>query len=241
MAATTQDGAATTTEPVADAAAAGAMDCCVTGYLDVGETRGTDGTLGGFPAYFARPAIPTTKALMICTDVFGYNLINIRLLADTVCRETGLLVVVPDLFDGDALPVSLMDMVEAKADGWWGAAVKGVRMVGTLVGTLLPWMLRHGDNAIRPKLEPIVRDLRAAHGIERVAAQGFCWGGRYSILLASTDLVDVGVHNHPSRVGFPADVEGISKPSFFVFAEVCCPSHAHTAVAHALSLCSMYA
>ena len=205
----------TTNEPAAPAD----MSCCTTGYLDVGETTGTLGTLGGVNAYFARPAAPSEKALLICTDVFGFELINVRLIADIVCKETGFLVVVPDLFDGDALPVSLIDMMDEKPKSVWGSISRGARMFGS-VFSMLPWITRHGDASIRPKLEAIVTDLRTTHGVKRLAAQGFCWGGRYSILLAGTDRVDVCINNHPSRVSFPADIEALAKPSFFVLAEV---------------------
>ena len=190
-------------------------DNCVKGFADVGEPRGTDERVGGCAAYVARPRTTTTtttttpvrKALVICTDIFGHTPTNVRLIADRFAEDAGVLVVVPDLCDGDAIPLSFMTNRAAFDLG--------------------AWMGKHGDAATVPLLRAVVADLRAAHGIERVAVQGYCWGGRYAILGASTGggdggqrVADLVVACHPSRVSVPKDIEAIETPALFVCAEV---------------------
>jgi dienelactone hydrolase len=180
---------------------AGADVCvCVRGFTDVGTPRGEDGHVGGCPAYLVRPpaAEAPTRALIICPDIFGHTPTNVRLIADRLAEEAGLLVVVPDLYDGDAVPLSFLNN---RFD-------------------LQPWFQRHGDAAVLPHLRAIVTAL-GAQGCVRVGAQGYCWGGRFAILLGGQEqLAHVVVACHPSRVAMPQDVEALQAPALFCCAEV---------------------
>ena len=126
-------------------------ECCRTGFLDEGTTTGTVAPLGGCSTYWAKPEAPTDKAVVLCTDIFGYELPNIRLMADMLCRETGFLIVVPDVFDGDAMPVTLLDVMDEKPTSVLGTVGKGARLFGTIAFGFLPWMFRHGDGPLVPK------------------------------------------------------------------------------------------
>lgn len=47
-------------------------------------------------------------AVIITTDVFGHSFINVQLIADSISKYAGVPVFVPDLFNGDALPTSVL-------------------------------------------------------------------------------------------------------------------------------------
>ncbi|KAI9772100.1 MAG: hypothetical protein M1840_001388 [Geoglossum simile] len=80
-------------------------ECCITGFRHEGTPTGEVKLVGKIHTYFAYPESKSTKlGILILTDVLGYGLSNIRLIADQFAAN-GYFVVMPDLFRGD--PVKL--------------------------------------------------------------------------------------------------------------------------------------
>jgi dienelactone hydrolase len=48
---------------------------------------------------------------------------------------------------------------------------------------------------------------------------GFCWGGRYSVLLGGGDRVLCAIAAHPSGLTMPSNVNDLKKPTLFLCAE----------------------
>ena len=90
---------------------------------------------------------------------------------------------------------------------------------------LYPWMGKHGEGApipahstfalmygtltiitsdvTKPIIEKFIAAVRADSGVSKIGSVGFCWGGRYTILLSSSNdypHLDAGVANHPSML-----------------------------------------
>lgn len=196
-------------------------DCCVAGTLhahQVGKTRhcddnscfiitampflqptGAEEAVSGRPAYICRPSDPAVHAVILATDVFGYALPNIRAIADKFAAA-GFLAVVPDLLDGDSLPVDALNKGITPAFG--------------------EWLARH-DNAphIQGMLADVAAELREKHGIKRIAIKGYCWGGKFAVLAAATPIVDAFAAAHPSRLDIPVSVEAVTRPGIFLLAE----------------------
>ena len=82
------------------------MSCpdCFKGVTLDGEPTGTISKFSntGIDAYFAAgpEGSDPTKAVVLLTDVFGLPLKNSKILADSIAREVGCDVWVPDLFNG---------------------------------------------------------------------------------------------------------------------------------------------
>lgn len=87
---------------------------CLKGSLDEGTPRGTDDTIAGVPCYITKPsaAVDTGCAIILATDIFGYKLINTRLIADAYA-DAGFTVVVPDYFEGEPMNMQLLEAFEA--------------------------------------------------------------------------------------------------------------------------------
>lgn len=180
-------------------------DACVTGHFTTqSAARGEETRIADLPSYLVRPDGKPTVAVVIVTDVFGYTLPNTRVIADRLAAEGGVLAVVPDLLEGDPLPVDRVGI------------------------DLVSWMSRHSDTPkILGQLHRVVTALKADHGVRHVVAQGYCWGGKYAILAGTkgscdeepNPFVDAFVAAHPSRVEVPSHIEAIATPGLFLFSE----------------------
>jgi len=76
---------------------------------------------------------------------------------------------------------------------------------------IAPWFYRHRQAVTIPIVKSFFTKLRELHPDTKIGVAGFCWGGRYAILLGQTHfnetkLVDAVFAGHPSLVSIPADV-----------------------------------
>ena len=81
--------------------------------------------------------------------------------------------------------------------------------------TLGPWLERHQPKKEYPKIETIVKQLRANKDHKYVGAVGLCWGGCGTVYLfqeGADPSVEVGVALHPVQAKVPGDYEKIAKP-----------------------------
>ena len=69
---------------------------CVKGYVLSGTPKGSfDG-----PAYVHPAVVPSKRAVVLLTDIFGLKLVNSKLLADLYSEKLKCDVYVPDIFEG---------------------------------------------------------------------------------------------------------------------------------------------
>jgi dienelactone hydrolase len=196
--------------------------CCISGTVFEGTPCGKEESIAGVPCYVASPPSTTSgRVLLLITDVFGWRFNNPRLLADRYAAAADVRVVVPDLHDGDSVASDFVDFMLKPAESW-SHRVSNV-FVGCLrVPQLIAWMLRHGDASCHPKLVAVIKALRENTCVTKVAALGFCWGGRHSALLGGQVPragVDAVIMCHPSGIG-AKECSSITVPALF-----CCAEH----------------
>ncbi|KAF2454875.1 esterase/lipase [Lineolata rhizophorae] len=196
----------------------GMSSCCLSGKVKEGKPKGHVSQIGGLEAYISEPETGSTeKTVIFLTDIFGYEFPNVRLLADNYAKA-GFCCYVPDLHQGDSLPISFLDDVEPSLREREQLSLTASAAKTAKVGaTLGPWLIRHREAVTKPLMEQFIRAVRLIPGTDKVGVIGFCWGGRYAILATHRGAepglaVDAAVACHPSLLARPTDLEPVAKP-----------------------------
>ncbi|KAI0331654.1 alpha/beta-hydrolase [Cubamyces sp. BRFM 1775] len=165
---------------------------CVAGVRHEGTPEGQFTKVGGVESYVATPSgdYPKDKVVLFLSDVFGIKLQNNLLLADDYARN-GFKVVLPDLFEGDALPEDALNS-------------------GTF--DLPTWLSKHTADRVAGITRDVMNALKA-EGVTAFAAIGFCFGARPAFDLAFTNEVAAVAVAHPSLLQVPADLEKYASQS----------------------------
>jgi dienelactone hydrolase len=149
--------------------------------------------------YIAQPPEGTTvkagKAVLYLTDVFGIQLAENKLLADSFARA-GYLTVAPDMFNGTPAPTDI-----------------NVPSFNTS-----QFLAQHDALATDPIVAAAVALLRGTFGIKRIGSTGYCYGGRYSFRAAGGNGTDVAFAAHPSLLG-DDEIAAVKGPASVAAAE----------------------
>jgi len=179
--------------------------------------------IGGLNTYVSEPEGGSkAKTVVFLVDIFGYELPNVRLLADSYAKA-GFYTYIPDILEGDPLPLSFLQNVEPKLSERENLTVVDKTKNAAIVpATLGPWLVKHREAVVKPLIQGFLNTLRTTPGVNKIGAIGFCWGARYAILEAHGPTkqengaeiggVDAAYACHPSLVTIPDDFEGVTKP-----------------------------
>ncbi|KAL4880637.1 esterase/lipase [Aspergillus karnatakaensis] len=186
-------------------------NCCYQGVKHEGEARGEISRIGDFEVYIVKPEREQEqdqesyeKAILILTDVIGHKFINVQLIADQFAAN-GYLVLVPDLFVGDPIPLNRPGDFDLPA---W------------LKGAYHPQGTPHTPETVDPIIEASIAELRGKYGVKKIGSVGYCFGGKYVVrhLRPPKSKIDVGFIAHPSFVA-EDELRGISGPLSIAAAE----------------------
>ncbi|XP_015888252.2 endo-1,3;1,4-beta-D-glucanase-like [Ziziphus jujuba] len=151
--------------------------------------------LGGLDSYVT--GSPDSKlAILLISDVFGYDAPNLRKLADK-SAAAGFFVVVPDFLHGDPYVIKNPER----------------RLEGFDV-----WFKDHGTDKGAVEAKSVIEALKS-RGVSSVGAAGFCWGAKVVIELAKTDIIQAAVLLHPSFVT-NEDINEVKVPISILGAEI---------------------
>ncbi|QHO21265.1 Endo-1 [Arachis hypogaea] len=132
-------------------------------------------------------------AVLLISDVFGYEAPNLRKLADKIAAS-GYYVVVPDFFYGEPYdPRNTNTPIEE-------------------------WLKDHGTDKGFEDAKPVVEALKSK-GISAIGAVGFCWGAKVVVELAKPKLIQVAVLLHPTFVTVE-DISAVDIPIGILGAEI---------------------
>ncbi|KAK6514241.1 hypothetical protein TWF506_008639 [Arthrobotrys conoides] len=194
--------------------------CCMRGSIHPGDPTGTEQTIHGLPTYVAEPenGAQIKGTIVIIPDVFGWDFINLRLLADSYAKRGNFRVLMPDVHFGDSLAKVNLDVafpLKGSEPSWY------IRLWNLLLfPKLLMWFWYHREIVSLPILTNFFKSLReelastpTSSGNHKLGVIGFCWGGRYAILM--DQYVDAIYSAHPSLLKIPDEVEAVTKPISF--------------------------
>ncbi|KAH8816620.1 dienelactone hydrolase family protein [Xylogone sp. PMI_703] len=175
--------------------------CCFTGFQYEGDPVGEIIQVANRPTYISRPDTSSSNyvagsAVVIISDVFGiYN--NSKLIADNFATN-GYLTVIPDVLEGDALPLDAFET--GKVD-------------------IQSWVSKHGTAQVDPIVQSSINYLRKEQGIKRIYGVGYCFGGKYVARFLHDGKIDVGYTAHPSFIS-REELASIKKPFSIAAAEI---------------------
>lgn len=188
---------------------------CRTAFLDSGSPTGVETEIGGVKCYMAKAAGSNGRVIVDLTDVFGWTLVNARLRADA-WASAGFDCYVPDLHQGDSLPAERFNFLIESSKNPCSTIAKVTKLVIALP-TFLSWVKRHQDEQSNPPLIRFFTALKQQPGV-RIGVEGFCWGGRYALLLAgsaipSAPMVEAVLAAHPSNIKMEDCCPAIAAPA----------------------------
>ncbi|KAL0434492.1 UNVERIFIED_CONTAM: 1,4-beta-D-glucanase [Sesamum latifolium] len=147
--------------------------------------------LGGLSCYVSGSA-DSKIAVILISDIFGYEAPKLRKLADKVAAA-GYYTVVPDYFRGDPCDAERFHQV------------------------FPGWIKIHGPEQGFEDTKPLIEALKSK-GITKIGAAGFCWGAKVVVELAKEGYIQAGVLLHPSLISVE-DIQGVKVPLSILGAE----------------------
>uniref|UniRef100_A0A0D9WG90 Dienelactone hydrolase domain-containing protein n=1 Tax=Leersia perrieri TaxID=77586 RepID=A0A0D9WG90_9ORYZ len=156
-----------------------------------GEGKVVD-SFGGIKAYISG-ADDSKAAVILASDVYGFEAPNLRKIADKVA-SSGYFVVVPDFIHGDPfVPANTERPIQV-------------------------WIKEHGPDKGFEEAKPVIAALKEK-GVSSIGAAGYCWGAKVVVELAKAHEIQAAVMCHPSFVTVD-DIKEVKCPIAILGAEV---------------------
>ncbi|KAI3333185.1 Alpha/Beta hydrolase protein [Ustulina deusta] len=191
------------------------------GEAPQGEIR----QLGGVDVYLAKPtSYPSnpSKLLLLLTGGTGLKSTNNQIQADKFASE-GYVVVMPDLFDGDPAPNSAA-VPEAETLVTSLLETFKLKAAETAKSFLIDmWLARHTEEKVLPLLDKVIHACEgefadAVGNGGGIYAVGYCFGGRYVLLLAGERPISqrswTGAQKQPDEEA--GEGQGLAKKGPFI-------------------------
>ncbi|KAM0469645.1 hypothetical protein ACHAP7_009876 [Fusarium lateritium] len=165
------------------------------GKVENQRLRGEEIKYQGLTLYVSKPHSSlgykkpgTRTGVLLLTDVYGLKLKENRELADNFAKQ-GFVTVAPDLFNGSPAP-------SEDTPGF----------------NITEFLAKYPPKVTDPVVAKAIKYLRKELKVQKVAASGYCYGGRYVFRsLDKNGGVDVGFTAHPSLLATD-EIKAVSKP-----------------------------
>lgn len=166
--------------------------CCLKVVYHEGEAKGHFKEIAGLDSYQTGEKFGDEEIIVILTDIYGYKLPNVALIADQLSEMSCRQVVVPDILMGD--PIKSFDEFPA-------------------------WNERHSSETTRPIVDGFLAQLTKEKSPKSLFGIGYCFGAKYCIQNLTNDgYFTAAAVAHPSFVTIE-EVEAVTKPLLISAAE----------------------
>lgn len=168
--------------------------CCATVSLHTGTPKGHVEQIGGVDCYVTENYKQDAgKYLLIFPDIFGIELVNTRLVADTFAKQLDYPVVLIDILSRDPFAGEF--------------------------DTFPDWKAQHSPEKTAAIVVAFLDAFKASHTFQFLAGIGYCFGAKYlAHHLTASGIFNVGAFAHPSFVS-DEELDKISKPLIISCAE----------------------
>jgi len=164
---------------------------CITLHEIPGEPTGSQKDIAGVGCYVAQGS-GNKGTVLLATDIYGLGIQNPKIIADTIAKQGGFQVVVPDVFKGDAISPNDFKLPKHSSEGPPSQEQQDAN--GKAMGD---WVGRgHSPDETFPLLQKV---LDAVKSEGPVGIIGYCYGGRLAATAAIKGLAPV-VINHPAML-----------------------------------------
>ncbi|XP_031247771.1 endo-1,3;1,4-beta-D-glucanase-like [Pistacia vera] len=170
---------------------AGPQCCANPPNLNPGVGVGLVQKLGGLNTYVT-DSTHSKLAVLLVFDIFGYEALNLRKLADKIA-VAGFYVAVPDFFYGDPYVVNPERPLQA-------------------------WIKDHGTDKGFDDAKPVIQDLKSK-GLSAIGAVRLFFSAKVVVQLAKCEFIQAAVMSHPSFVT-PDDINWVEVPIAILGAEI---------------------
>lgn len=127
--------------------------------------------------------------------MIGHKFVNAQLIADQFAAN-GYLVAMPDLFEGDPIPLDRPESFNIQE-----------------------WLKGHGTERVDPIIKATIAELKKTYNVQKIGGVGYCFGGKYvARFMAEGQGIDVGYTAHPSFMS-AEELKGIKGPLSIAAAE----------------------
>jgi len=179
--------------------ATGFSSCCISGHIHEGTPTGVVEKIVGLDTYIAKSDSGSkAKTIVLISDILGWTLPNLQLLADEYAKA-GFYVYVPDFLNGDLIPTSMLNTVAPREPHKRSSEQVAADKAKTSE-VLGPWLQRNPESVVRPRIDKFLAHLRADGQTGKIGSVGYCWGALYTVGLLIDGALDAGVASHPSFV-----------------------------------------
>ncbi|KAH7124671.1 hypothetical protein EDB81DRAFT_951656 [Dactylonectria macrodidyma] len=182
------------------------MSCpeCFRGAVHAGEPRGQAMRLHGLNAYVTEPTggRQVKGIIVIIPDIFGWEFINSRILADHYADKGDYKVILPDFMHGQAIPVWMLETMRALIAP--GNYLSKPYQLICVMWAFIPFMIRNRFSTSFPAVKGYFEQLRQNEGT----------------ILPIGPLIDAAFTGHPSWVGIPGDIEKLTLPVSFALGDL---------------------
>ncbi|RDW81937.1 hypothetical protein BP6252_03049 [Coleophoma cylindrospora] len=212
---------------------------CIAGHVHEGTAQGKITKLHGLDTYVVEPkaGVKPQGLVVMLHDGLGLPFINNQLLADKFAKNGGFLVYLPDFYDGRPIPTHLIPVIDKiSKPKTWLETFSIPFYIFQVALTMVPFIIRTRESVCKPRVLSFFQALRTSPppfetNDLKIGAAGFCWGGKYTVLLAQDNpssrvhrnaeqsssqallpLIDCGFTAHPSSVSVPKDIEKVVLP-----------------------------
>ncbi|KAK9448585.1 Alpha/Beta hydrolase protein [Limtongia smithiae] len=186
---------------------------CITGFFHDGKPLGSEQSICGYDTYVSPIPERPKGVILFLTDIFGWELVNSRLLADTYAKEGNFIVYTPNVFPFQPVPLDYMHSIHATTEDMVPGFVSLWYQRMAVLPRIAAFLYLTRPAVMQPKIFQLARDLKEKHPDLPLFAVGFCWGGKYSLPLGTAKMtpgiMTAVAAEHPSMLTIPDDVAAV--------------------------------